>query len=123
MQHGQDRLLIATIRDITEEKIRKAEALRAGQLAAIGELVAELPCLYLVDAVTSLGGIEVAMDGWHIDALYSGTQKCLSCPPGLAPISLSEAAVKKLMTRADKVPNWYLDLSLIANYWEGEKRT
>ena len=92
-------------------------------IAAIGELVAELPCLYLVDAVTSLGGIEVAMDGWHIDALYSGTQKCLSCPPGLAPISLSEAALKKLMTRADKVPHSYLDLSLIANYWEGEKRT
>ena len=91
-------------------------------VADIGRLVTALPCLYLVDAVTSLGGIEVAQDTWHIDALYSGTQKCLSCPPGLAPLSFSEAAVKKLMNRQNKVPNWYLDLSLIINYWEGESR-
>lgn len=91
-------------------------------VADIGKLIAPLPCLYLVDAVTSLGGIEVAQDAWHIDALYSGTQKCLSCPPGLAPLSFSEAAVKKLMNRQSKVPNWYLDLSLIVNYWEGESR-
>jgi alanine-glyoxylate transaminase/serine-glyoxylate transaminase/serine-pyruvate transaminase len=77
--------------------------------------------IYLVDTVTSLGGIEVRMDDWGIDALYSGTQKCLSCPPGLAPLSCSEKAMAKLNGRKTKVPNWYLDISLIANYW-GQNR-
>jgi alanine-glyoxylate transaminase/serine-glyoxylate transaminase/serine-pyruvate transaminase len=86
-------------------------------VAEIGALVEGSECLYLVDAVTSLGGIEVDTDGWKIDALYSGTQKCLSCPPGLAPLSFSEKAVDKLNRRINKVPNWYLDLSMIANYW------
>lgn len=88
----------------------------------IGELLSGLDALYLVDAVTSLGGMEVSMDTWSIDALYSGSQKCLSCPPGLAPVSFSPRAVDVLMNRKSKVPNWYLDLSLIVNYWEGEKR-
>jgi alanine-glyoxylate transaminase/serine-glyoxylate transaminase/serine-pyruvate transaminase len=86
-------------------------------VAEIGSLREGSECLYLVDAVTSLGGIEVDTDGWKIDALYSGTQKCLSCPPGLAPLSFSEKAVDKLNRRRTKVPNWYLDLSMIANYW------
>lgn len=91
-------------------------------VAEIGKLVIENGALYLVDAVTSLGGIPVHMDEWHIDALYSGTQKCLSCPPGLAPVSFSTKAVEKLQGRKTKVPNWYLDLSLIANYWSGHTR-
>jgi alanine-glyoxylate transaminase / serine-glyoxylate transaminase / serine-pyruvate transaminase len=86
-------------------------------VAEIGALLKGSECLYLVDAVTSLGGIEVNMDDWKVDALYSGTQKCLSCPPGLAPLSCSEKAVAKLNRRQTKVPNWYLDLSMIANYW------
>jgi len=86
-------------------------------VAEIGALPKNDDCLYLVDAVTSLGGIEVEMDAWKIDALYSGTQKCLSCPPGLAPLSFSEKAVTKLNGRRNKVPNWYLDLSMIINYW------
>ncbi len=90
-------------------------------VADIGRLLAGSDTLYLVDAVTSLGGIPVCMDEWRIDALYSGTQKCLSCPPGLAPLSFSERAVAKLNGRKNKVPNWYLDLSMIANYW-GQKR-
>jgi len=90
-------------------------------VAEIGTLLKGSECLYLVDAVTSLGGIEVNMDGWQVDAMYSGTQKCLSCPPGLAPLSFSEKAVDKLNRRRKKVPNWYLDLSLIANYW-GQNR-
>jgi alanine-glyoxylate transaminase/serine-glyoxylate transaminase/serine-pyruvate transaminase len=89
---------------------------------AIGPLVKENGALYLVDGVTSLGGIEVALDRWGVDAFYSGTQKCLSCPPGLAPVSLSEAALAKLRNRRQKVPNWYLDLTLIINYWEGNSR-
>jgi len=89
---------------------------------AIGKLVKEHGALYLVDCVTSLGGIEVALDRWGVDAFYSGTQKCLSCPPGLSPVSFSEAAVAKLQNRKTKVPNWYLDLSMIIKYWEGSTR-
>jgi alanine-glyoxylate transaminase/serine-glyoxylate transaminase/serine-pyruvate transaminase len=83
----------------------------------IGELLKGSDTIYLVDTVTSLGGIEVRMDDWGIDALYSGTQKCLSCPPGLAPLSFSEKAMAKLNGRKTKVPNWYLDLTMIAKYW------
>jgi alanine-glyoxylate transaminase/serine-glyoxylate transaminase/serine-pyruvate transaminase len=76
-----------------------------------------------VDAVTSLGGIPVKADAWQIDALYSGTQKCLSCPPGLAPVTFSDRAVDKILKRKTKVPNWYLDLSMLINYWSGDQRT
>lgn len=86
-------------------------------VAEIGSLLKGSDTIYLVDTVTSLGGIEVRMDEWGIDALYSGTQKCLSCPPGLAPLSFSEKAMTKLRNRKSKVPNWYLDISLIASYW------
>ncbi len=91
--------------------------------AAIGKMVRNHGALFLLDCVTSLGGIPVHLDDWHVDAAYSGTQKCLSCPPGLAPVSFSERALKKLQGRKTKVPNWYLDLSLIASYWEGTTRT
>jgi alanine-glyoxylate transaminase/serine-glyoxylate transaminase/serine-pyruvate transaminase len=89
---------------------------------AIGQLVQPTGALYLIDTVTSLGGMPVKMDEWGVDVLYSGTQKCLSCPPGLAPVSFSDRAVKKLRGRESKVPNWYLDLTMIVNYWEGAKR-
>ncbi len=88
----------------------------------IGEIVKENGALYLVDCVTSLGGMDVKMDDWQIDALYSGTQKCLSCPPGLSPVSFSDKAVEKLSNRKSKVPNWYLDLSMIIKYWSGKAR-
>ncbi|HOV89521.1 MAG TPA: alanine--glyoxylate aminotransferase family protein [Syntrophorhabdaceae bacterium] len=87
----------------------------------IGDVLKGKDTIYLVDAVTSLGGMEVRMDDWNIDVLYSGTQKCLSCPPGLAPLSFSEKAMTKLNKRKSKVPNWYLDLTMIANYW-GQNR-
>lgn len=90
-------------------------------VAEIGDLLRGRDTIYLVDAVTSLGGIEVNMDKWNIDVLYSGTQKCLACPPGLAPLSFSGKAMAKLSARKTKVPNWYLDLTLIANYW-GQNR-
>jgi alanine-glyoxylate transaminase/serine-glyoxylate transaminase/serine-pyruvate transaminase len=89
---------------------------------SIGELVRPTDALYLVDTVTSLGGMPVKMDEWGVDVLYSGTQKCLSCPPGLAPVSFSARAVEKLRARRSKVPNWYLDLTMIINYWEGATR-
>ena len=88
----------------------------------LGHLIHNNGALYIVDAVTSLGGVEVKMDNWYIDALYSGTQKCLSCPPGLSPVSFSDRALKKLSNRKSKVPNWYLDLSMITKYWSGKSR-
>lgn len=77
--------------------------------------------LLLVDAVTSLGCVELHIDDWGIDACYSCTQKGLSCPPGLAPVSFSSAAVKKIGDRTTKTSNWYLDVGLLAGYW-GPKR-
>jgi alanine-glyoxylate transaminase/serine-glyoxylate transaminase/serine-pyruvate transaminase len=89
----------------------------------IAEAVRSTGALYLVDAVTSLGGIPVASDSWGADAVYSGTQKCLSCPPGLAPATFSERALLAVQVRKTKVSSWYFDISLIAHYWEGAKRT
>jgi alanine-glyoxylate transaminase / serine-glyoxylate transaminase / serine-pyruvate transaminase len=94
----------------------------ANPIEEIGSLVKQNGALFLVDAVTSMGGMPVEMDKWGIDAIYSGTQKCLSCPPGLSPVSFSKKAVDKLHKRKSKVPNWYLDLSMIANYWSGKTR-
>lgn len=86
-------------------------------IADVGALLKGSDTIYVVDAVTTLGGIEISMDAWNIDVLYSCTQKCLCCPPGLSPISFSDKAMAKLTGRKTKVPNWYLDLTLIANYW------
>jgi alanine-glyoxylate transaminase / serine-glyoxylate transaminase / serine-pyruvate transaminase len=88
----------------------------------IGSLLKGSDSLYLVDAVTSFGGMDIKMDQLGIDVLYTGTQKCLSCPPGLAPISFSNKAVEVVKKRKTKVPNWYLDLTMIINYWEGSTR-
>jgi len=90
-------------------------------LEDISRLVHEAGALLLVDAVTSLGGVQLEVDAWGIDACYSGTQKCLSCPPGLAPVTMSPAAVEAIRKRKRKVQSWYLDLSMIEKYW-GEDR-
>ena len=90
-------------------------------LEEISELTHDAGALLLVDAVTSLGGVDLRIDDWKIDACYSGTQKCLSCPPGLAPITFSPSAVARLQARKSKVQSWYLDLSMISQYW-GENR-
>ncbi|MCP4613068.1 MAG: alanine--glyoxylate aminotransferase family protein [Planctomycetes bacterium] len=92
-------------------------------LEEIGTLAREAGALFLVDAVTSLGGIEVKVDDWGIDAIYSGTQKCLSAPPGLSPVSFSAKALDALDRRSRLVQSWYLDLNLIKSYWGGEQRT
>lgn len=73
--------------------------------------------LALVDAVTSLGGSELRVDDWGIDAIYSGTQKCLSCTPGLSPVSFSERAIEVITTRKSKVQSWFLDTNLVMGYW------
>ena len=77
--------------------------------------------LFLVDTVTSLGGHPVKVDEWGIDICYSGTQKCLSCPPGLAPITFSPRAMKKIQGRARKVQSWYLDMNMVGKYWGSER--
>jgi len=77
--------------------------------------------LLVLDCVTSVGGLPVTVDEWGVDALYSGTQKCLSCPPGLAPVSFSPRAEQRVRSRGQAVQSWYLDLSLIASYWGNER--
>jgi alanine-glyoxylate transaminase/serine-glyoxylate transaminase/serine-pyruvate transaminase len=77
--------------------------------------------LLLADTVTSLGGCEVAVDDWGIDACHSASQKCLSCPPGMAPLTLSTRAAGALRSRETKVRSWYLDMSLLDNYWGGKR--
>lgn len=88
----------------------------------ISELVHDAGALLVVDAVTSYCGVPLKVDEWNIDALYSGTQKCLSAPPGLSPVTFSAAAVKALEDRKTKVQSWFLDLSMVKNYWAGAKR-
>jgi alanine-glyoxylate transaminase/serine-glyoxylate transaminase/serine-pyruvate transaminase len=87
----------------------------------ISRIVHAHGALLLVDTVTSLGGIEVDVDGLQIDACYSGTQKCLSCPPGLAPVTFGEASLQVLERRRKKVQSWYLDLTMIRQYWGSER--
>lgn len=84
------------------------------------ELAQKYNCLSIVDAVTSLGGIELKVDDWGIDAIYSGSQKCLSCVPGISPVSLSEKAVAKIKGRQTPVQSWFLDQTLVMGYWSGE---
>jgi alanine-glyoxylate transaminase/serine-glyoxylate transaminase/serine-pyruvate transaminase len=91
-------------------------------LEDLGEIARQARALFLVDTVTSLGGIEVAVDRLGIDAVYSGTQKCLSCPPGLAPISFSPAALEALKKRKTPVVSWYLDMGLVGSYWGAERK-
>jgi alanine-glyoxylate transaminase/serine-glyoxylate transaminase/serine-pyruvate transaminase len=90
-------------------------------LVEISKLVHDAGALLLVDAVTSMGGVELLVDDWQIDAVYSGTQKCLSCPPGLSPVSFSQAALDAMDRRKTKVQSWYLDIAMLRQYW-GEER-
>lgn len=90
-------------------------------LEDIARLVRQHDSLFVVDAVTSLGGVPVLIDKWGVDAAYSGSQKCLSCPPGLSPVTLSERARQALHARRSKVQSWYLDLTMIENYWGDER--
>ncbi|MBX7208087.1 MAG: alanine--glyoxylate aminotransferase family protein [Verrucomicrobiaceae bacterium] len=90
-------------------------------LEEISKIVHDAGALLLVDAVTSLGGVPLDVDALRIDAIYSGTQKCLSCPPGLAPVSFSAAAVAKISERKTKVQSWYLDMSMLRSYWGQER--
>lgn len=83
------------------------------------EIAHKYDCLTIVDAVTSLAGVPLLVDEWGIDAIYSGTQKCLSCTPGLSPVSFNDQAVEKIRNRKSKVQSWFLDLNLVMAYWGG----
>jgi alanine-glyoxylate transaminase/serine-glyoxylate transaminase/serine-pyruvate transaminase len=87
----------------------------------LAEMIHDAGALFLLDTVTALGGIPVETDRWHVDAIYAGTQKCLSCPPGLAPVSFSPRAIDVILNRRQKVQSWYLDVSMLASYWGGER--
>ena len=91
-------------------------------LEEISQMTHEAGALLVVDAVTSYCGTDLKVDEWGIDALYSGSQKCLSAPPGLSPVTFSPRAVEALDKRKTKVQSWFLDLTMVKNYWAGAKR-
>jgi alanine-glyoxylate transaminase/serine-glyoxylate transaminase/serine-pyruvate transaminase len=92
--------------------------------ATLAEIAGRAGCLTIVDTVTSLGGSALYVDDWGLDAVYSGSQKCLSCVPGLSPVSFSERAVARIASRKTPVPSWFLDLRLVMGYWgEGATRS
>lgn len=118
-----------------EEELKKSDNVKAVALVhaetstgvlqpldEVGELCQKHGALLIVDAVTSLGGIPVKVDERKIDVCYSGTQKCLSCPPGLAPVTFSDRALDVIQNRTSKIRSWYLDVTLIANYWSDKSR-
>lgn len=92
--------------------------------AALAEIARRHGALTIMDCVTSLGGTPVRIDQWGIDAAYSGSQKCLSCTPGLSPVTFGERAIAKVQARKTPVQSWFMDLNLVLGYWSGEgKRT
>jgi alanine-glyoxylate transaminase / serine-glyoxylate transaminase / serine-pyruvate transaminase len=88
--------------------------------ALLCALARQYGVLSLVDAVTSLGGIDVDVDGWGADAVYAGSQKCLSSPPGISPLTMSPAAARRIRDRTSPVQSWFLDLNLVMGYWGGD---
>lgn len=121
--------------NLVEERLRKSGPVKAVALVhaetstgawqpiePISAMCRAHDALLIVDAVTSLGGLPVEVDQWGIDVCYSATQKCLSCPPGLAPLTLNERALSVVTSRRVPCQSWYLDLSLIAGYWTEHNR-
>jgi alanine-glyoxylate transaminase/serine-glyoxylate transaminase/serine-pyruvate transaminase len=88
-------------------------------LEGLGQMLHDAGMLFIVDAVTSLGGHPLKVDEWGIDGIYSGTQKCLSCPPGLSPVSFSPRALEVMEKRTTKVQSWYFDTSMLKDYYKG----
>ncbi len=88
----------------------------------LAEIARHRDCLTIVDAVTSLGGSPLKVDEWDLDAVYSGSQKCLSCTPGLSPVTFNDRAVEKIKKRKTRVQSWFLDLNLVMGYWGSGKR-
>ena len=86
----------------------------------LAELARQHDCLSIVDTVTSLAGVPLMVDEWELDAVYSGTQKCLSCVPGLSPVTFSQKALDAVTSRKTTVQSWFMDLNLVLGYWGGE---
>lgn len=125
---GQPIELGTFIRAIEQHRPRVAALVHAEtstgvlqRVDGVADAVHDAGGLFVLDCVTSLGGMPVEIDAWGVDAAYSGTQKCLSCPPGLSPVTLSPRAVAYLDSRKHKVQSWYLDLSMVRQYWGGER--
>jgi alanine-glyoxylate transaminase/serine-glyoxylate transaminase/serine-pyruvate transaminase len=119
---GQIREVLARVRPKVLGIVHAETSTGAWQpLEELGKLCREFDTLLLVDSVTSLGGVPVETDAWGIDAIYSGTQKCLSCPPGLAPVSFSPRAVDAIARRKTSVQSWYLDMAMVQRYWNEER--
>ena len=115
LNQNSDAKIVAFVHAETSTGVRSdAEGLCA--------LAKKFDCLSIVDAVTSLGGIEVNVDDWGIDAIYSGTQKCLSCVPGISPVSFSEKAAHNIKSRKSPVQSWFLDMSLVMGYWSTQSK-
>ncbi len=112
---GRSPKIIAVVHAETSTGVRQP-------LEDLAGIARESGALFLVDMVTSLGGMEVALDKIGIDAAYSGTQKCISCPPGLSPVSFGMKAVEALEKRKTPVVSWYLDLSMVKSYWGAERK-
>ena len=91
-------------------------------IKALTEIAHKHNCLVIADTVTSLGGIPVLVDEWNIDVSYSGSQKCLSCPPGLSPVTFNDRAVEFIKQRKTSVQSWFMDLNLILSYWSGSAK-
>ena len=91
----------------------------ASDAETLAALAHEHDCLVIADTVTSLGGIPLQVDAWELDAVYSGTQKCLSAPPGLSPVTFNQRAIDKVRARKTKVQSWFMDLNLVLGYWGG----
>lgn len=115
LKDNPDTSLVAFVHAETSTGVR-SDAERLTQLAH------DFGCLVIVDSVTGLVGSPLLVDDWKIDAIYSGTQKCLSAPPGLSPISFNDAAAEKIRSRKSKVQSWFLDLNLIMGYWGGDTK-
>jgi len=110
LEYNKDAKIVAFVHAETSTGVRS-------DAQAIVKLAHEYDCLTIVDAVTSLGGSELKVDEWDIDAIYSGSQKCLSCTPGLSPVSFGDRAVEVIKNRKTKVQSWFLDLNLVMGYW------
>jgi alanine-glyoxylate transaminase / serine-glyoxylate transaminase / serine-pyruvate transaminase len=116
LKKHQDTKILAFVHAETSTGVRSDAKL-------LCDIAGEQNCLTIVDCVTSLGGCEVDLDSWGADAAYSGTQKCLSCAPGLSPVSFSERAAEVIRSRKTPVSSWFLDLNLVMGYWgEGQTR-
>jgi alanine-glyoxylate transaminase/serine-glyoxylate transaminase/serine-pyruvate transaminase len=119
---GEIRETLKTVRPKVLGMVHAETSTGAWQpVSELGALCHQYDALLLLDAVTSLGGVPVEIDRWGVDAVYSCSQKGLSCPPGLSPISFSPRAIETLNRRKTKVQSWYLDLAMLQRYWGDER--